>query len=558
MPTNNEFNRRSYLKLAGVSVGAAVTGLQSDVASAATTTEPTGYGIDGYGLSGYGSVSIDGSISVSTESPTEIRQTSAKLEGTLTDLGGSSSAEVVFEWGPASADLEQTTSAQLVSDTETVTATIEELTPGTTYGFRVVAVGSNGSRDTGSERQFTTKTSATELGSETTLQPRDADIVNALYESEHEGYQGDGFVNFRQSDSYVTWDVENETTDEFELTIRYALGADERTGLLTAGETRREVTLQPTGGWSSWETTTERVTLPAGTSQLRVEATGEDFGNVDLVTATRVSADSPSDETPDSSASKTLLPRDGELVNALSESEHEGYTGNGYVNFEQSDSYVQWAVESSTATAYEMTVRYALGAGERTGLLTAGDSQRELTVQSTGGWSAWEMITERITLPEGSSTLRIEAIGEDFGNADAVVLTPIDEPADEAWDSKTLLVRDGERVNAPSESEHEGYTGDGFINFQESDSYVEWDIKNSEAADFEVAIRYALGAADRTGLLTAGDSQRELTVQSTGGWSSWETTTERVSLPAGSSKLRIEATGEDFGNVDRVELNRLS
>jgi len=561
MPTRNEFNRRSYLKLAGLSVGGAVTGAQTGVVSAATDVEPSGYGLGGYGLGEYGTSSVDGSVAVSTASATEIGQTSATLGGTVSDLGGADSVDVVFEWGTVSSDLQRTTGTQQVSETREVTATVDELMPGTTYAFRLVATGTNGSSDTGTERQFTTRTATAGLGDESTLLPRDGTLVNAPYESEHDGYTGDGFVNFRASDSYVQWDVTTDAAAEFDLTIRYALGADDRTGLLTAGETRREIPVASTGGWTNWETTTERVSLPEGGSTIRIEAIGEDFGNVDAVDLSRVATNtSPNetpDETPESPTSKTLLPRDGDLSNALYQSEHAGYTGDGFVNFRTSDSYVQWDIDSATTTDYDLTIRYALGAGDRTGRLTAGSNQQAVTVRSTGGWANWETTTQRVTLPEGSSRLRIEATGEDFGNVDAVTLTPREETADEGWRSVRLLPRDGEIVNAPYESEHDGYTGDGFVNFRASDSYVQWDVTTDAAAEFDLTIRYGLGAGDRTGRLTAGDSQRELTVASTGAWTTWETTTERITLPEGSSRLRIEATGEDFGNLDFVELERV-
>jgi len=288
MPTTNEFNRRSYLKLAGLSVGGAVTGAQTGVVSAATDVEPSGYGLGGYGLGAYGTPSVDGSIAVSTGSATEIGQTSARLGGTVTDLGGTDSVGVAFEWGTVSSDLQRTTSTQQVSEPGDVTTTVDELTPGTTYAFRLVATDTNGSSDTGIERQFTTRTATAGLGDESTLLPRDGEIVNALYQTEHAGYTGDGFVNFRESDSSVEWDLDNPASDEFDLTIRYALGADDRTGRLTTGDTQREITVESTGAWTNWETTTERVSLPEGSSTLRIEAIGEDFGNIDALELERV------------------------------------------------------------------------------------------------------------------------------------------------------------------------------------------------------------------------------------------------------------------------------
>ena len=346
-----------------------------------------------------------------------MESTTATLRGTLSDLGSASSAEVTFEWGPADIGLQNVTGVQFLSETSSFTAAVDGLVPEETYTFRAVANGTNGYTTTGAEQQFTTASAPIEIGSKATLLPRDAEIENAWFDSNHEGYTGDGFVNFRQSDSYVQWNVATDTAAEYDLTIRYALGDDDRSGRLITSDSLTQTTVTSTGGWTSWETKAERVTLSRGTSTVRIEAIGEDFGNVDAIFVDRVEADAPSEQ--------TLLPRDGVIENAWFDSNHEGYNGDGFVNFRRSDSTVEWEVLNDTAGEFGLTIRYALGASDRTGLLTAGKTRRKVTVESTGSWTTWETTTEQVTLPEGASTIRIEAISEDFGNVDLIELKRI-------------------------------------------------------------------------------------------------------------------------------------
>ncbi|PSP80856.1 serine protease [Halobacteriales archaeon QS_1_68_20] len=98
----------------------------------------------------------DPALSVSTDSATSVGETSATLNGTLGDLGGASSADVYFEWGPAGGSLSNTTSAQTLSSTGSFSADVSGLDSGTDYEFRAVAQGSDGSSDTGGVQSFTT------------------------------------------------------------------------------------------------------------------------------------------------------------------------------------------------------------------------------------------------------------------------------------------------------------------------------------------------------------------------------------------------------------------
>jgi len=130
------------------------------------------------------------------------------------------------------------------------------------------------------------------LGDGPTLLPREADVGGgAALESEHDGYSGDGFVNFPNDNGYVEWPISSDGASEYELTIRYALGDSERTGQLVAGDSAQSVTVTGTGAWTNWDTQTETVTVPDGVSTLRIEATGEDFGNVDSVAVTRTGSE---------------------------------------------------------------------------------------------------------------------------------------------------------------------------------------------------------------------------------------------------------------------------
>ncbi len=78
--------------------------------------------------------------SVLTLEASDVSQDSALLRGSLTNLGGQPSVQVSFEWGTSPA-LGGETDPQTLSAPGPFEATIEQLTPGTTYYYRARAAG---------------------------------------------------------------------------------------------------------------------------------------------------------------------------------------------------------------------------------------------------------------------------------------------------------------------------------------------------------------------------------------------------------------------------------
>jgi hypothetical protein len=90
---------------------------------------------------------------VTTGTATSVTQTSATLNGNLTNLGTASSVQVYFEWG-TSTSYGNTTTPQTKTSTGSFSATVSGLNCGTTYHFRAVASGDGTA--TGSDATFTT------------------------------------------------------------------------------------------------------------------------------------------------------------------------------------------------------------------------------------------------------------------------------------------------------------------------------------------------------------------------------------------------------------------
>ena len=98
------------------------------------------------------------SIAVSTTDATNVGETSATLEGSIDELGGTSSVEVAFEWGADGDGLPETTTPETRSSTGSFEAVVDSLSSGTEYDFRAVGEADDGTVDTGETRAVTTDT----------------------------------------------------------------------------------------------------------------------------------------------------------------------------------------------------------------------------------------------------------------------------------------------------------------------------------------------------------------------------------------------------------------
>ncbi|WIV68439.1 ice-binding family protein [Natrialbaceae archaeon AArc-T1-2] len=97
---------------------------------------------------------VPGTPDVITSPATDVNESTATLNGELTDLGDFDDVDVFFEWREVGAEDWIATGSQTLEETGTFSAEIEGLEPGTSYEFRAVAV-ANDTRVEGAILSFT-------------------------------------------------------------------------------------------------------------------------------------------------------------------------------------------------------------------------------------------------------------------------------------------------------------------------------------------------------------------------------------------------------------------
>lgn len=110
------------------------------------------------------------------------------------------------------------------------------------------------------------------------------------------------------------------------------------------------------------------------------------------------------------------------------------------------------------------------------------------------------------------------------------------------------------------ESNHPGFTGSGFVNYNNvSGSYVEWTVNAAKAGSAKLTFRYANGTSTNRPMSIAVNGAVAASGQSfpaTATWRSWTTATVTTDLKAGANTVRATATTANGGpNVDSLAVD---
>lgn len=104
------------------------------------------------------------------------------------------------------------------------------------------------------------------------------------------------------------------------------------------------------------------------------------------------------------------------------------------------------------------------------------------------------------------------------------------------------------------DSSNTGFNGTGYANLPTSGGYVQFNnVDGGSGGSAVVDIRYALGAANRSGLLIVNGGSQAITFPATSSWTTWSTLSVTVSLkPGATNTVRFESNGSDYANLDQI------
>ncbi|MFI6503210.1 carbohydrate-binding protein [Nonomuraea typhae] len=240
------------------------------------------------------------------------------------------------------------------------------------------------------------------------------------------------------------------------------------------------------------------------------------------------------------------------------ESNHAGYSGTGFVNFDNvAGSGIEFTARAAQAGIATLTLRYANGTAVNRPMSVSVNGGPPVTrdFAGTGGWSTWVSVPIAADLEAGANSVELLATTANGGPN----LDYLDVPAPAAPGSE-YQAEDATIAQGVVESDHAGFTGTGFVNLDNvPGSSVEFTVNSATAGTKTLTIRFANGTtAGRpmdvlvNGTLAAGGKPFD----PTGAWTAWTETSAPVTLQAGANTVRLVSTTANGGpNLDRISLN---
>lgn len=247
----------------------------------------------------------------------------------------------------------------------------------------------------------------------------------AVLATDHEGYSGNGFVGgMYNGDASITFKINVETAGNYTLALGYSYGFDGKGAAATyLNGTKVDPTPLPSSGnWDTWSESTFHLDLKKGVNTIvflnRSEETGGLKGdaNYDYLDVSKYPDTVAADETHytrlDDGTGKRYEAEDAVLSGSAVESEHRGFSGNGYVGkmYVGSAKFeIQVAVEE--AGEYDLQLGYANGHGDDVeekcaAVFVNGKYEKAIPLPKTGSWGTWGTTESfQLKLNAGVSTI---------------------------------------------------------------------------------------------------------------------------------------------------------
>jgi hypothetical protein len=171
----------------------------------------------------------------------------------------------------------------------------------------------------------------------------------------------------------------------------------------------------------------------------------------------------------------------------------------------------------------------------------------------TVGGVSWADGQWKFQPPDSTATI--------LGGPDTTVPTPPLQVATPLIEPLTLPAEAANYGNgALVETTNAGYHGTGYVNFTSSGGHVQFDgVNGGEGGSAALAIRYALGAAARSGLLVVNGVTNTITFGTTTNWTNWRLLNRTITLNAGTGNtIRFESSGSALADLDEITVTPAS
>lgn len=237
------------------------------------------------------------------------------------------------------------------------------------------------------------------------------------------GYNGTGYVDGYQNSSTAdtTFFVTAANDGYYDVSLRYSAGplsgvsSTRKLNLRLNGSTLTTLSLPGTSSSSAWKTTTQRLYLPAGINRIELAGTTSDNTDAVALDYVQVNPSATNDATTieaEATGNTVAGAARRETSSGASGGSIVSYIGNGTANYLQFNN-----VTAAQAGDYTLTFAYAQNevtdnnafqtVVRKADISVNGGSTVRVPFANTRNWNDWWTTSIRVTLKQGSNTIRV-------------------------------------------------------------------------------------------------------------------------------------------------------
>ncbi len=259
----------------------------------------------------------------------------------------------------------------------------------------------------------------------------------AAFENEHAGYSGTGylggFTDGNKGSAAVSFSASVPQSVQYTLATRYAngTGSAKSLSLYIDNQYVQQVYFNSGSHWADWLSQTNPINLTSGSHTISLRFDNQDSGNINLDAFTVISQNQQT--VPTLNVNQQLELEDALLTGgAVAESNHTGFSGNGFVggftDSNKGQASSAFNVDISEAGSYQLTLSYANGTGsDRTISFNTEQASQTITLPATNNWDSWASVSHTFDFTQGTHQLSYLFGNNDSGNVnlDSVALSQV-------------------------------------------------------------------------------------------------------------------------------------
>lgn len=297
----------------------------------------------------------------------------------------------------------------------------------------------------------------------------------AVKSTNHTGYSGDAFVEgMWNGDASVTFKINVEIAGKYTLALGYSNGyaetESERAAATYLNGTLAAPTLLPSTGfndWDSWGESEFTLELQEGVNTIVFRNRKEDadglqgdvnYDYLDVMKYPNTVSAEETKYTPLTDATgKRYEAEDAELSGSGVETEHNGFSGEGYVGkMYNGSAKIGFQAAVKETGEYTLQLRYANGHGEDVedkyaAVFINGKYVEALELPKTGSWDEWKMTKPlKVNLNEGVSTIAFVNSSYHAGHSADVNYDYLDLITEQGTEKKEYSVTVGNGTATPN------------------------------------------------------------------------------------------------------------